>query len=439
VIGIVGPEDSVALALRVAAEIGLADSIIARTYDVADQAPGLARELDAVCQVVLFTGRVPYIFTVATGEHRAQLDCVAHSGIDLYRSLVLLLRTFDGHLPALSIDTIEGEVVAEVWRDLSLEPPTTVLPLTSEGESTTARSTDDIVTFHLDAWRSGTVEACLTCLRSVYDQLVRQGVPVFRVEHTRAAIRDALNRARQTLQTVQVEAQQIALGLLELLPNTDPAATGGPPQERYEPEPFAVARKHLVSLLHGRVQEVDERTLMLFTTWGTLQNVLNRPGSGAELMPADLRSGVALGFGLGATLPRAEENARRAVALARVDRTTCVVFTDGTVHRLDDDRPGRTITLRQTDPRTLELARALDMSPTSFQRLAAALQNLDTRALTAQDLAEALRVSVRSARRTLLKLEQGGVVTRNGSATGPGAGRPQTLFKVELEKLLPDT
>jgi predicted transcriptional regulator len=429
VIGIVGPEDSVALALRVAAELGLADSVIARTYDVADQAPELARELDTVCQVVLFTGRVPYIFTIATGEHRAQLDCVAHSGIDLYRSLVLLLRAFDGHLPALSIDTIEGEVVTEVWRDLSLDPPTTVLPLTSDGDSTAVQSTDDIVTFHVDAWRSGTVEACLTCLRSVYDELVRRGVPVFRVEHTRAAIRDALNRARQTLQTAQVEAQQIALGLLELLPTAEPVATA---------EPLAAARRHLVSLLHGRVQDVDERTLMLFTTWGTLQNVLSRPGSGAELMPADLRSAVALGFGLGATLPRAEENARRAVALARVDRTTCVVFTDGTVHRLDDDRPGTTITLRQTDPRMLELARALDMSPTSFQRLAVALHAVDTRALTAQDLAESLRVSVRSARRTLLKLEQGGVVTRTGSATGPGAGRPQTLFRVELEKLLPD-
>jgi hypothetical protein len=258
-------------------------------------------------------------------------------------------------------------------------------------------------------------------------------VPVFRVEHTRAAIRDALNSARQTLQTAQVEAQQIALGLLELLPDTETGRTGSAAEQ------FAAARRHLVSLLHGRVQEVDERTLMLFTTWGTLQSVLNRPRSGAELMPEELRSGTALGFGLGATLPRAEENARRGVALARVDRTACVVFTDGTVRRLDDDGPGRTMTLRQTDPRMLELARALDMSPTSFQRLAVALQTLDTRALTAQDLAESLRVSVRSARRTLLKLEQGAVVTRNGSATGPGAGRPQTLYKVDLEKLLPDS
>jgi predicted transcriptional regulator len=266
---------------------------------------------------------------------------------------------------------------------------------------------------------------------------VRQEVPVFRVEHTRAAIRDALNRARQTLQTAQVEAQQIAVGLLELLPSTETAAAGDATQARREAERFAAARGHLVSLLHGRVQEVDERTLMLFTTWGTLQSVLSRPGSGAELMPEGLRSGMALGFGLGATLPRAEENARRAVALARVDRTTCVVFTDGTVHRLDDKRPHRTITLRQTDPRMLELARALDMSPTSFQRLAAALQALDTHALTAHDLAESLHVSARSARRILVKLEQGAVVTRTGSVTGPGAGRPQTLFKVDLEKLLP--
>lgn len=424
-IGIVGPEDSVALALRVAAEIGLADSVIARTYDVADRAPEMARELDPVCQVVLFTGRVPYIFTLAAGDHRAQLDCVAHSGIDLYRSLVLLLRHYMGHLPPLSIDTIEGGVVTEVWRDLSLDPPNVVLPLSSADDSTTARSTDEIVAFHLEAWRSGAVEACLTCLRSVYDELIRHEVPVFRVEHTRAAIRDALNRARQTLQTAQVEAQQIALGLLELLPQTGAE------------DSFGRAREHLVDLLHGRVQQVDDRTLMLFTTWGTLQTVLNRSGSGAALMPDALRTGVALGFGLGATLPRAEENARRAVALSRVDRKTCVVFTDGTVRRFDDERPRTTLTLRHTDRRMLALARAVDMNPTSFQRLVAALQELDYQALTAQDLAGSLRVGTRSARRILLKLEQGGIVSRTGSVTGAGAGRPQTLFRVDLQKLLP--
>jgi predicted transcriptional regulator len=427
VIGLVGPEDSVALALRAAAEIGLADSVIARTYATPDQAPELARELDRVCQVVLFTGRVPYTFTKATGDHRAQLDWVAHSGIDLYRSLVVLLRTFEGRLPSLSIDTIEGEVVTEVWRDLALDPPTTVLPLTGDDGELEVDSTDEIVAFHLDAWRSGSVEACLTCLRSVYDELVRQDVPVFRVEHTRAAIRDALDRARQVSQTMQTEAQQIAVGLLELAPGEATWTAPGAHTSAFH---------HLVDLLHGRVQEVDQRTQMLFTTWGALQTELNRSPGG--LLPGTARRGLALGFGLGATVPRAEENARRALALARLDGTPSVVFTDGTVRRLDDEHPPGQITLRSTDPGTLGLARALDMSPTSVQRLAVALQSLDTRAVTAQDLAESLRVGLRSARRILVKLERSGIVSRNGSVTGPGAGRPRTVFRVDLEKLLPE-
>jgi hypothetical protein len=183
------------------------------------------------------------------------------------------------------------------------------------------------------------------------------------------------------------------------------------------------------------VHEVDERTQMIFTTWGALQSELNRARGG--LLPAEVRDGLALGFGLGATVPRAEENARRALALARLDSTPAVVFTDGTVRRLGGG-PRHEMTLRHTDPRTLELARGLDMSPTSVQRLAAALQGLDTRALTAQDLAEALYVGLRSARRILLKLERHGVVSRSGSVTGPGAGRPRALFKVDLEKLLPE-
>jgi hypothetical protein len=432
VIGLIGPEDSVALTLRVAAEIGLVDSVVARTYKTPDEAPRLARELDSVCRVLLFTGRLPYSLAMADAPHRAQLDCLAHSDIDIYRSLVLLLRRFEGRLPVLSIDTIEAETVAEVWRDVLLEPPTTVLPLTGDpGSAAALVKTDDVVAFHMNAWRSGSVEGCLTCLHSVYDALSNQGVPVYRVEHTRAAIQAALHRARRAAEASQMEAQQIAVGLLEhrLADETTGRVTaqGNTPAVRS-------AFKRLVDRLHGRAQELDGNTSMLYTTWGALQDELNR--SGEQLVPEGLRFSMSLGFGLGATLPRAEENARRALAMARIDGTPAVVLTDGTVRQLNSAHPRSTIALRHTDPRILELSKAMEMSPTSVDRLSAALRTLDTQAFTANDLSESLHIQQRSARRILAKLERHGVASRIGNVAGTDAGRPRTVYKANLDKLV---
>src|SRR4029079_11521113 len=58
-IGVIGPADSVRLAGDVARAEAI-EQVIARSYESVDQAPALARELDAVCQVILMTGRYSY-------------------------------------------------------------------------------------------------------------------------------------------------------------------------------------------------------------------------------------------------------------------------------------------------------------------------------------------------------------------------------------------
>lgn len=434
-IGIVGPEDSVALALRVAAEMGVSDQVVPRAYHMPDEAPELARELDAVCQVILFSGRVPYSFARSAGEFSARLDFIPHSGIDLYRALVLLLRQYGGRLPTLSIDTIEPEVVAEVWRDLALEPPTAILPLTDDSSGAGVRDSRDIVAFHLAAWSAGSVELCLTCFRSVYDALVAQGVTAFRVEHTRASVRDALTRALQTSQRVLTEAQQIAVGLVEFQQSAQVGTDSEPGGESHDaPEQVL---EHLRALLHARVQPAGPRTHVLFTTWGVLQRAIRqRRGTSGALLPREFAGQLNLGFGLGATIPRAEENARRALVLAQLERTPHVVFADGSVRRLDGQRQRGSIALRATDSRLLERARDLRINVVSLQRLVNALQHLDAQSLTAHDLADALGMAPRSARRILLRLQQRGIVHPYGRDTGPGAGRPRLVYRVDSEQLL---
>jgi len=76
------------------------------------------------------------------------------------------------------------------------------------------------------------------------------------------------------------------------------------------------------------------------------------------------------------------------------------------------------------------------MSGASVQRVFVALQQLDTEAITARDLADALGLGSRSARRILQRLQLHGVIEPSGSDSGPRAGRPRTLYRLYPERLL---
>jgi len=175
-IGVIGPADSTALALSVAAEVGLADVVVGRSYASVETSLGLARELDRVCQVLLFTGRVPYALARASDSLGATLRYVPHSGADLYRTLVHLLRAYRGELPRVSLDTIQPALVREAYEDLGLEPPRHILPLEVDGDPDRVRAAADIVAFHLARFQAGDVDVCVTCLGEVDRELRAAGV-----------------------------------------------------------------------------------------------------------------------------------------------------------------------------------------------------------------------------------------------------------------------
>lgn len=438
-IGVIGPRDSVELAVRVAAELGLGDVVLARAYDVADEAPALARELDIGCQVILFTGRVPYVLACQSGDFRAILDYVPHGGTDLYRALVLVLREHQGRLPVVSLDTIERRTAEETYHDLGLDPPRHVLPLENDQNGSGIRAAADVTEFHARLYRTGEVELCLTCLGSVRTDLERLGIPVVRIEHTRAALREALTRTSLTARLARSEATQTAVAVVDFAEFRARGAAGSP----YAAQRSDLrVRQHVLDLaerLQGMVTEGDGYTFVIHTTKGAVEAELERASrGGTDVLWPDQSAGVAVGFGVGDTTASAEENARRALMLHRSTRELHLALTDGSVIRVVPNHRDTVYRLRETDPRILARARDLGVGPLTLWRLVIALRQLDPNAVTARDLARSYGVAPRSALRLLTALEKAGVAAALGIHVAPRAGRPQTVYRVDLSRLLPD-
>ncbi len=435
-IGIIGPEDSVSRAARVAGELGLADAVLTRAYASWDDVPAIAAELDAACGVLLFTGRVPFAIARGNPDLRATLDFIPHDGADLYRALVVVLRDNGGRLPTVSLDTIERAAVDETYHDLEIEPPAALLSLDGPDLSPGRWEAADVTAFHVERYRRGEVELCLTCMGSVRNNLVQLGIPVVRIEHTRAAFREALRRASLVDRLARTEARQIAVGLVEPLVDRR-RATGASP---YETQRLDLRhRQRVVDLaerLQGTLSDGAAGSILIHTTRGAVEAEFARSeaeltagGDGADPLP--------IGFGVGSTVASAEESARQAMALGRHSGKVHVVLDDGTVLRLGGSGAHPSYRLRETNPRLLAHARSVGLGSFTLARLVAALGTIDHTALTVRDLAKAYGVTPRSALRLLDTLERAGIAAPLGTRVAPRAGRPQRVYRVDVDRLLP--
>ncbi|MCK9907418.1 hypothetical protein MXD63_46400, partial [Frankia sp. Cpl3] len=64
------------------------------------------------------------------------------------------------------------------------------------------RPASELVSFHTALYRQGKTVACATGLRSVYEELKAQGIPVYRISFNRSTIREMFQQACQEGETL---------------------------------------------------------------------------------------------------------------------------------------------------------------------------------------------------------------------------------------------
>ena len=64
--------------------------------------------------------------------------------------------------------------------------------------------------YHYDLWKEGKTLAAVTCLKNAQHELIKLGVPAFRVFPAQSAIVSTLALIRQTYETLHFKDSQIA-------------------------------------------------------------------------------------------------------------------------------------------------------------------------------------------------------------------------------------
>jgi hypothetical protein len=253
------------------------------------------------------------------------------------------------------------------------------------------------------------------------------GVPAIRITHSRIVIREALGRARLSMDLSRAEASQVAACVLQARKLRANA------RSRSSRHVLAMVGRKYAEALDGRVINQTVNELVILATRGSVERSLRSDlVSRASPLATELRQHLKVGIGFGASASVAEDHARQAIDASESQQRLVVHLEEGTVMPLEIFQP---IDTREIRERNLRTARLLNVSPTIIRRLGTAFRELDPTSFTAAELALAYGVNPRSARRIIAMLRERNLIEECGIEKSIGAGRPQIAYRAAFDHL----
>ncbi|AXI00581.1 HTH domain-containing protein [Sporosarcina sp. PTS2304] len=382
------------------------------SYENPSEAPHLLEKLKP-CHAILFSGSLPY---EASSKVIQQLTIPSFylQQNENTIAVTLLYIASEKKLPIheLSIDSKEKIHVEHVLQDmnhLSIIKKPAMYELNAETDLQT------VVNFHVSHYNSGQTKMAVTSVHAVYDQLQKIGIPAFRMIDPVSNILRALEHTAQQAQLQKSEATKIAVGLLKI----------------YQPAEFASDTiERLATFLHAQTVQEDD-TFLLYTTVGSVEFALQTE---EFIQLIDSLSPIsALMFGSGQTIVEASTNASSALELSRQSKNSGIYMLDEK-KRLHGPLPTGmpAISMKIEEPHLLEISSNTTLSPAVISKLIQFNQFRQAAPFSANDLANYLGVSRRTAERTIKKLSDCEFIKTVGEEMTYAQGRPRSIYELHL-------
>ena len=434
-IAVVGPADSVQLISEVAREYSNKMDILALTYKVASEVPAILADYGDVPDGWLFSGKLPYSYAWEAKLTKQPMLFIPHAGSSLYQVLLEIANVEKLDVKYISFDMLSKKDIAETLSDLKLSVED-IRTFDSDGIVSSA----DMTEYHYQLWKSGQTKIAVTSLYSTYYDLKSKGVPVFRIRPLRNNIRTAFDLACRSIEAATFKSSQISIQQIVI---DDYAGVVRDASSTYEVKRIEAKLYPLLiqytEMLQGSIDMHGPGHYTIYSTRGAVEDVTN----GFTIMPIQdeltqlLSVPISGGIGFGQTAHAAEKNAYKALGFARhVGKGNwMVVLDEGTVIGPLSSTTCLKYSLRPEDAAAHRLAKKLQISVTTMNRLLASLDKINSETIGADELAIPLSITPRSARRLL------GILVKNGLAQVSHEetlykGRPRNIYKLLVDKLV---
>lgn len=362
----------------------------------------------------LFSGQVPYSIAKEWGKIDKPMFYIPQTGASLYRTLLYATSESGLKVNELSFDTFHEKELERAIEEAGLSQRHRFLKY-YQAEI----SAEELADYHYELWKSGQTKGAVTCLRTAHLELLRRGMPVFRVLPARSAVEAILNLILLTDETLHFKERQIAVQMIDALPLN------------HGKDGDLIGMVEYSKKIHGSLKQLGRGRYIIFTTSGLLQEAT---GNFTEI-PSwfELHQNLVpwtCGIGIGQNAYEAEIYAEKALMHAKEhgEGTWMVFFEDKTiVGPLGTEQQIRYATVSD---QLQSMSEETTLGISTLSKIESILKKQDTSTITAHDLARHMLIMPRSARRILTLLENKGYAEVIAEDTPHPRGRPRKIYRL---------
>ncbi|WHX98707.1 hypothetical protein [Neobacillus sp. DY30] len=426
-VGIIGPDDSVQLISEIAMEYSDHIQPVPFIYSNTNEASDLIQKNQQAVDLWILAGPALYNSFLESGVNQP-FFLLKLDGASLTKTLVEIGYNDKKALESISIDMLTERDVYETYNDLYISSNQVYVQ-----EYTHETPLESLLTFHQNLYQKGKVELCITCLRSIYDQLRLENIPAYRVTPTRSNIRETLSTAIQQWETMHFKQSQIAAILVKIqgIEKKDDHHMVSYELHRLILD-IQAAILNFAESISGSFITIGTGAFVIFSTRGSVQETEKPIGSLLEELSliSDLPSNIGIGYG--DTALSAEENARLALNHAQNYDSFCAFLVDnnGSIEGPLEEKEVITFKYRTENKEISDKLKHSGITITTFNKILSVQKRVGNGTITATQIADTLKMTPRNARRILTGLLDQGIAEIIGDEAPTSKGRPRKIYRV---------
>jgi GTP cyclohydrolase III len=427
-VGLIGPEP---LLKRFADVLKSFPSFlpIYKQFESETEASSLCRELSDKVDVFVFSGPSAYHLAKRDISFPMPTVYVNYNGSGLYRSLLQLQHRDDWK--SLSIDSMTENEAANIFEDTGIFPEKVFIVDSGVVDE------EALIAFHKQSVETDKNTFVLTGNYGVMLKLSAVGIGCEWIVPTEQDIHVTLERALLATETRRRKEGQIVVGFIHV---DEPALLiqGSIRQENIQKLRLRIHNTIIgyVESISGFLANAGSERFLFFTTRGTFE----RETGGYRIIPlareAEKSLGISLsmGVGFGVTPYEAGMHARHALRQAKeAGGNSCYIIREdrSQIGPIEMTKPlEHNLTFLEVD--VIQKAQRTGLTASFLSKFTSHVSVTGQTDYTAQEIANVLGVTVRSAHRFLLQWIDTGFAEIIGEQRSRHKGRPKQIFRMKF-------
>ncbi|MGI6784572.1 MAG: hypothetical protein ACOX5A_10220 [Aminivibrio sp.] len=439
IVGVLGPEDSVAHVLKVAQKGEPYLELIPMVYKSYAEAADLLQARQREVEGVLFTGFD--LFTYVSGFVKPIVPWEYTTCDVMTLSCTILLAGSRGYdVTRMSFDGFGAlnNIIMDAYMEIGYKPEQLQIHVPRRRRSNEKGYIDYLCDFHTNLFKNKKISCSIHGLSECYAKMKETEYPCFRRLFFSEPVRDQLIKLRLRHQITESRGGGVAVIAIEMDVVDHYAVYGKSELENFFKSKQAAEAIYVFGQrLGAAVIKATNGRYYIFTNTATLRNETKNFKSLDLLGTLASDAGVNrvhIGVGIGKSAFEAKSNAdygRERSSLSG-QNGLYIVFNDKTVH--GPFIPMGSSPVRKNNGGLQEISRKSGLGLTTLKKLDQTLKQYNVDEITPVDLARIYGVSPRSMNRIIAKLEAaGGYVQNMGVDMRHEVGRPSRLLKINLD------